>query len=166
MAFHLRSGNMEAPHCTASSMNSSSAAGNRVSYLKTYAMQLPLLSMAGKVLARLLLNRLVPSTAEEHLPESQCGFRANRHTTDMVFVLRQLQEKCREQNMGLYATFVDLTKALDTVSGKGLADPRAPRLPLKVSEHSDPAAWRSTRPDQTLRRPVGALTHLQWRKAG
>ena len=38
----------------------------------------------------------------------------------MVFVLRQLQEKCREQNKGLYVTFVDLTKAFDTVSRKGL----------------------------------------------
>ena len=38
----------------------------------------------------------------------------------MVFVLRQIQEKCREQNMGLYATFVDLTKAFDTVSREGL----------------------------------------------
>ena len=59
-----------------------------------------LLSIACKVLPRLLLNRLVTSIAEEHLPESQCAFRANRGTTDMVFVLRQLQEKCREQNMG------------------------------------------------------------------
>lgn len=38
----------------------------------------------------------------------------------MVFVLRQLQEKCRGQNKGLYVTFVDLTKAFDTVSRKGL----------------------------------------------
>ena len=78
------------------------------------------LSIAGKVLARFLLNRLVPTIAEEIIPESQCGFRANRGTTDMVFVLRQLQEKCREQNMGLYATFIDLTKAFDTVSRTGL----------------------------------------------
>ena len=49
-----------------------------------------------------------------------CGFRTNRGTTDMVFVLRQLQEKCWEQNKGLYVTFVDLTKAFDTVSRKGL----------------------------------------------
>ena len=79
-----------------------------------------LLSIAGKILARVLLNRLVPAVAEYHLPESQCGFRANRGTADMVFVLRQLQEKCREQNKGLYITFVDLTKAFDTVSRKGL----------------------------------------------
>ena len=38
----------------------------------------------------------------------------------MTFVLREIQEKCREQNMGLYASFVDLTKAFDTVSRDGL----------------------------------------------
>ena len=38
----------------------------------------------------------------------------------MVFVLRQLQEKCKEQNKGLYVMFVDLTKAFDTVSRSGL----------------------------------------------
>ena len=34
----------------------------------------------------------------------------------MIFTLRQLQEKCREQDMPLYTAFVDLTKAFDTVS--------------------------------------------------
>ena len=38
----------------------------------------------------------------------------------MIFMLGQIQEKCREQNMGLYAAFVDLTKAFDTVSRHGL----------------------------------------------
>ena len=38
----------------------------------------------------------------------------------MIFVLRQIQEKCRQQNVGLYAAFVDLTKAFDTVSRDGL----------------------------------------------
>ena len=38
----------------------------------------------------------------------------------MIFVLRQLQEKCSEQNLGIYAAFVDLTKAFDTVSRDGL----------------------------------------------
>ena len=35
-------------------------------------------------------------------------------------MLRQIQEKCREQNIGLYAAFVDLTKAFDTVNREGL----------------------------------------------
>ena len=43
-----------------------------------------------------------------------------QRTTDMIFVLRQIQQKCREQNMDLYAAFVDLTKAIDTVSRDGL----------------------------------------------
>ena len=79
-----------------------------------------LLTIAGKVLARILLNRLIPSIIEDFTPESQCGFRANRGTTNMIFVLRQIQQKCREQNMGLFVAFIDLTKAFDTVSRDGL----------------------------------------------
>ena len=38
----------------------------------------------------------------------------------MVFAARQLQEKCQEQNSELLSTYVDLTKAFDTVSRGGL----------------------------------------------
>ncbi|KAK7128641.1 hypothetical protein R3I94_017014 [Phoxinus phoxinus] len=38
----------------------------------------------------------------------------------MIFSLRQLQEKCREQQMPLYLAFIDLTKAFDLVSRSGL----------------------------------------------
>ena len=75
-----------------------------------------LLSVAGKILACVLLNRLIPTTAQENTPENQCGLRSNRGTVDMIFVLRQIQKKCREQDIGLYAAFIDLTKAFDTVS--------------------------------------------------
>ena len=54
------------------------------------------------------------------LPESQCGFRNDRGTTDTVFTARQIQGKCQKQNVNLYMTFVDLTKAFDTVSREGL----------------------------------------------
>ena len=56
-------------------------------------------------MARVLLNRLIPTIEQENTPESQCGFRSSRGTVDMIFVLRQIQKKCREQNMGLYAAF-------------------------------------------------------------
>ena len=79
------------------------------------------LSIAGKVLARVLLNRLNEHLEQSGLlPESHCGFRKDRGTIDMTFTARQLQEKCQEQNMDLYMTFVDLTKAFDTVSREGL----------------------------------------------
>ena len=38
----------------------------------------------------------------------------------MVFSVRQLQEKCREQRQPLYLAFIDLTKAFDLVSRDGL----------------------------------------------
>ena len=38
----------------------------------------------------------------------------------MIFTARQLQEKCQEQNVDLYMTLVDLTKAFDTVGSEGL----------------------------------------------
>ena len=38
----------------------------------------------------------------------------------MIFTARQLQEKCQEQHQPLYTTFVDLTKAFDTVYREGL----------------------------------------------
>ena len=34
----------------------------------------------------------------------------------MIFTARQLQEKCQEQTVDLYLTFIDLTKAFDIVS--------------------------------------------------
>lgn len=79
-----------------------------------------LLAIAGKILARILLNRLLEHLETGLLPESQCGFRAGRGTVDMIFAVRQLQEKCQEQNVDLYTAFIDLTKAFDTVSRKGL----------------------------------------------
>ena len=80
-----------------------------------------LLSVAGKVLARVFLNRLNEHLEQSRLPpESQCGFRKDRGTIDMIFTAWHLQEKCQEQNMDLYMTFVDITKAFDTVSHEGL----------------------------------------------
>ena len=38
----------------------------------------------------------------------------------MVFAARQLQAKCQEQNVDLYSTYVDLTKAFDTASRFGV----------------------------------------------
>ena len=38
----------------------------------------------------------------------------------MIFAARQVQEKCREENLDMYMVFVDLTKAFDTISRDGL----------------------------------------------
>nr|VZI29243.1 unnamed protein product [Spirometra erinaceieuropaei] len=79
-----------------------------------------LLNIAGKIFARILLNRLNSHLEQGLLPESQCGIRRHRGTTDMIFAARQLQEKCQEMLTHLYSAFVDLTKAFDTVNREGL----------------------------------------------
>ncbi|KAK2180435.1 hypothetical protein NP493_443g04030 [Ridgeia piscesae] len=79
-----------------------------------------LLSIAGKIFARILLNRLSTHITPEVVPETQCGFRGNRSTVDMILCLRQLQIKCIEQDRQLYMVFVDFSKAFDTVGRTGL----------------------------------------------
>ena len=39
---------------------------------------------------------------------------------DMIFTVRQIQEKCREQNMDLYKCFIDLKTVFDTVNRESL----------------------------------------------
>ena len=72
-------------------------------------------NIAGKILAKILLNHLnVQLDQKGRVPESQCGFRKDRGTINMIFTARKLQEKCQEQNVDLCITFVDLTKAFDS----------------------------------------------------
>ena len=77
-----------------------------------------LLSVGGKVYAKLLLVRLIEHVSENVLPESQCGFPNVRSTTDMPFVLRVLQEKCMKQHKDLLPVFVDLSKAFSSVDAE------------------------------------------------
>ena len=65
---------------------------------------------------RILLTRLIDRLTECILPRSQCGFRTNRSTLDMIFVSRLLVEKCIEQHRDFAFTFIDLTEAFDTIN--------------------------------------------------
>ena len=79
-----------------------------------------LLSIAGMIFARMLLNRLSTHITPEVVPETQCGFRGNRSTTDLIICLRQLQEIFVAQDRPLCMVFVDFNKAFDTVGRIGL----------------------------------------------
>ena len=56
-----------------------------------------LLSVAEMIFARVILNRLI-TVSKQNLPEAPCGFRPGRNTVDMIFAVRQLQQKCSEEN--------------------------------------------------------------------
>jgi len=82
------------------------------------------------MLAKIVLNR-IRYINKDVLPESQCGFRAARSTTGMIFTLRQLQEMAIEQCQPFYVVFVDFSKAFDTVDRRtdALESARVLRLP-------------------------------------
>ena len=64
-----------------------------------------------------VLERIVDSLIRQlvSIDDSQFGFVPGRGTTDVIFVVRQLQEKHLAANKRLYMAFVDLEKAFDRV---------------------------------------------------
>ena len=119
-----------------------------------------LLSIVGKAFANQTSGLLIrlQKLASRVYPESQCGFRAGRSTIDMFFSVPQLQEKCREQGMPFYVAFIDLTKAFDLVSRKGLF-----RLLEKIGCPPSYEAWWSPSMRTCCVRwfDIGALPCLQ-----
>ena len=78
-----------------------------------------LLDVAGKVVGRLVQNRL-QQIAEQELPDSQCGFRRGRSCTDQIFSLLQITEKLYEHRTPGFVLFTDLRKAYDSVPREAL----------------------------------------------
>lgn len=78
-----------------------------------------LISMLRKILA-LLISRQLRTLGERRLLEYQCGFRPQRGCCDQLFSLRRLCELSVAQQQRLYAAFVDLRKAFDSVNRDAL----------------------------------------------
>jgi hypothetical protein len=49
-----------------------------------------------------------------NVTENKFGFMPGRSTMEAIFLLRQLMERCREQEKDLYIIFIDLEKAYDS----------------------------------------------------
>ena len=81
-------------------------------------MGISLVANAGKILLKIIVRRLSEYCERVGiLPKKQSDFRLNRSTTDMMFVIRRLQELARKKRIPLYACFFDVTKAYDSVDG-------------------------------------------------
>ena len=75
-----------------------------------------LTSHAGEVLLEVIANRLGNyCERDDILPGEQRGFRPQRSTFDMIFVVRRQHQQARKKSTRLYVFFVDLTKAYDSV---------------------------------------------------
>ena len=75
---------------------------------------------AGKILLKIIARRLGEYCERVGiLPEEQRGFQPNRSTTDLMFVIRCLQELAQNKRISLYVCFIDLTKAYAYDSANG-----------------------------------------------
>ena len=80
-----------------------------------------LVAHAGKIMLKIIARHLSEYCERVGiLPEEQSGFRPNRSTTDMMFVIRWLQESAGKKQIPLYVCFIDLTKAYDSVDRTSL----------------------------------------------
>ncbi|CAF2129649.1 unnamed protein product [Rotaria magnacalcarata] len=77
------------------------------------------LDVAGKIFARIILNR-IQASLDRKLMEEQAGFRSRRSTMDQIFILKMVMERSREFNQPLHMCFIDLKKAYDSVHRKTL----------------------------------------------
>ena len=74
-----------------------------------------LLGIADKTFARVILPLAYRSWPKEYIPSRNVDLDLN-----VPPLIRQLQEKCKEQNVPLCIAFIDLTKDFDLVSREGL----------------------------------------------
>ena len=74
-----------------------------------------LLSIPGKTLARVVINRAIPAMHHHRIPH-QTGFMPGRSTTDHISAIRLLAEKAREfrKDRALFIAFIDLKAAFDS----------------------------------------------------
>ena len=102
-----------------------------------------LVAHAGKVLLKVIAGRLSDCCERENiLTEKKCGFRPQRSTVDMMFVVRRLQELARKKDTPLYTCLIDLTKPYDSVDESLLWDVLArfgvpPRMLAAIRQFHD-----------------------------
>ena len=78
-----------------------------------------LISHASKILLIVILNRL-KNKVESEVSDCQAGYRSGRGTIDMLFILQILIEKVRNTKEEAFITFIDYSKAFDSVQHQHL----------------------------------------------
>jgi hypothetical protein len=78
-----------------------------------------LLSIPGKVMATVLLNRM-RTAIDEILRPNQAGFRPGRSCCEQIFTLRQIVDKCLAWQKPVLMNFIDFSKAFDCIHRESL----------------------------------------------
>jgi hypothetical protein len=74
--------------------------------------RIKLMSHTMKLWERIIEHRLRRVT---NVTENQFEFMPGRSTMEVIFLIRQLMQRCREQKKELHMIFIDLKKAYDKV---------------------------------------------------
>jgi hypothetical protein len=94
--------------------------GKNLSEVESYR-PISLLPIMSKLFEKLILKRLKPIIAEEHLvPTHQFGFRKNYSTINQVHRIIYIIEKTLENKSVCSAVFLDIEQAFDRVWHNGL----------------------------------------------
>ncbi|XP_062716068.1 uncharacterized protein LOC134291831 [Aedes albopictus] len=72
------------------------------------------LNAAYKVLSQIIFRRLSPKV-NEFVGSYQAGFIDGRSTTDQIFTVRQILQKCREYQVPTHHLFIDFKAAYDSI---------------------------------------------------
>jgi len=78
-----------------------------------------LLNVAYKIFSNCVLDR-IKEKADQIIGHYQGGFRADRSTTDQMFIIRQLYQKSWEFDKEIHTLFVDFKKAYDSIHRESL----------------------------------------------
>ena len=78
-----------------------------------------LITHACKILLHIIKERITP-LIDNHMTDSQFGFRKSKGTLDAIFVLRMVGERMIQHQRESYITFIDYTKAFDRVNHEKL----------------------------------------------
>ena len=90
------------------------------------------MSIPGKVYSQAILN-WIRDVVDTQLREEQAGFRPKRSCAEQIFTLRQIIEKCNEFQCPLALSFIDFSKAFDSLHRPSLWKVlREYGLPVKI----------------------------------
>ena len=83
---------------------------------------IPLLSVVGKILSRIIIDR-IRRGVDDRLRKEQAGYRRGRETTEQVFILRSIIEQVNERQVfqaTLSLIFMDFEETFDSIYREGM----------------------------------------------
>jgi hypothetical protein len=107
-----------------------------------------LLNVTYKVFAKILYDRLL-SCVNAAVWHYQAGLKSGKSTTDQLFALRKILEKCNEFNITTHHLFIDFKAAYDTIIRNevyiGMSELNFPTKLIRLNQSNAFAASRYKR---------------------